>query len=211
MLALTGDGGGRLLLHAALALYSCAGSAFIVVRLRHQLEESLIKERAVSVTDALTVTSNRRGFESGAPAVVDRAALSGLPVTVLIGDVDHFKRINDTYGHAVGDEVLRAVADAIRDCVRDGDLVARLGGEEFAVLTTMPPEGLPVLAERIRTAVAERCSAWGTTISIGGSWSWLGPDAPTAVLEAVWEIVDRADGNLFTAKREGRDRVVLSA
>jgi diguanylate cyclase (GGDEF)-like protein len=211
LLALAGDPLPELLLHTVLSLYASAGSAYIVVRLREHLEASLVNERAVSVTDALTVTSNRRGFESGAPAVVERAARIGLPVTVLIGDIDHFKRVNDTYGHAVGDEVLRTVAEAIRSCVREGDLVARLGGEEFAVLTTMRADGLPALAERIREAVAERCAAWQTTISIGGTWSYLGPDSPAAVLEAVWEIVDRADGNLFTAKRTGRDRVVVSA
>lgn len=210
ILALAGDGWPEIVPHLLLTAYASAGSAYVVLRLRLRLESTVTQARQQSVTDELTTLHNRRGFEDRARWIIADAVRLDRPVTVLLGDVDHFKRVNDTYGHAVGDQVLRTVAEAVSACVRETDVVARLGGEEFVVLSTVTPERVPVLAERIRQAVADACAPWGVTISIGGSWSRLPADLDPA-LETVWTLVDEADGRMFEAKRDGRNRVRVPA
>jgi len=125
-------------------------------------------------------------------------------------DIDHFKRINDQHGHVAGDLVLKAVADALNATVRPMDLVARIGGEEFAIiLPNCPPAFGTTVAERIREHVQERPiglssgQALGCTISIGGAY------APQWVRStpAVW--MERADLQLYRAKSEGRNRTCL--
>jgi diguanylate cyclase (GGDEF)-like protein len=123
-------------------------------------------------------------------------------------DIDWFKSVNDTWGHAVGDEVLRAVSGAIAGAVRDGDVPARFGGEEFAVLLRNP--GLQVaidVGERIRAAVGRldlrRFGPAGVTVSVGVAVS-RAADQPIA------ELVTAADRALYEAKRQGRDRVVAA-
>jgi diguanylate cyclase (GGDEF)-like protein len=130
---------------------------------------------------------------------------------VLVVDVDHFKQVNDTLGHAAGDEVLVEVATRLRDGVRDGDVVARWGGEEFLVLLPEVPDAdsLGQAAERLRAAVAARPvqTAQGerpVTVSVGAC---LAGDGPQLTDDAV----RRADDALYEAKRGGRDRVVLAA
>src|SRR5262249_55934021 len=88
----------------------------------------------LSSRDALTGLANRRSFETGLAREIDRVARSGEPALLLLLDIDHFKRVNDTHGHACGDLVIQAVADALRETVRPMDLPARIGGEEFAVI-----------------------------------------------------------------------------
>jgi diguanylate cyclase (GGDEF)-like protein len=123
-------------------------------------------------------------------------------------DIDRFKRTNDTYGHAVGDEVLRAVAGAIAGAVREDDVPARYGGEEFAVLLRNPSRDEAVeVGERIRAAVAaldlSRHGVPRTSVSVGVAVA----DEPG---RAIAEVIERADGALFEAKRKGRDRVVAA-
>ena len=164
----------------------------------------------LSSRDALTGLANRRSFENAIARETDRVARSGEPALLLMVDIDHFKRINDHHGHVAGDLVIRAVAETLEACVRPMDLVARFGGEEFAIiLPNCPPAFGATVAERIRTSVEERTIALvggqllGCTISIGGAY------APQWVRStpSVW--MERSDLQLYRAKSEGRNRTCL--
>ena len=127
---------------------------------------------------------------------------------MLMVDIDRFKTLNDTYGHAVGDHVLRAVADAIAGAVRDGDVPARFGGEEFAVLLRNPsPEIAQEVGERVRRAVGgldlRHLGVRGVSVSVGVAVA-AEPDIPLEL------VIDDADRALYRAKRGGRDRVVAA-
>jgi diguanylate cyclase (GGDEF)-like protein len=129
-------------------------------------------------------------------------------VGVLMVDIDRFKALNDTFGHGVGDHVLREVATAIAGAVRDGDVPARFGGEEFAVLLRNPSPQVAVdIGERVRRAVGaldlRRMGVPGVSVSVGVAVA----DEPDVPLEAV---IDDADRALYRAKRGGRDRVVAA-
>ena len=164
----------------------------------------------LSSRDALTGLANRRQFELTITREIDRVARAGEPALVLMADIDHFKRVNDTHGHPAGDQVIKAVAAALQDCVRPMDTVARYGGEEFAIILPNCPTafGLTV-AERIRAKVERRSInvALGVdvniTISIGGAFApqWVRSSA------ALW--IERADRQLYLAKSGGRNRVCL--
>ena len=167
----------------------------------------------LSSRDVLTGLANRRSFELALAREVDRVARSGEPALLLVLDVDHFKRVNDTHGHAAGDQVLRAVATALMDSVRPMDLVARIGGEEFAIILPNCPAAFgATVAERVRRRV-ERGPVVSmpagnpieVTISIGGAF------APQWVRStpALW--IERADQQLYRAKALGRNLVQLEA
>lgn len=162
----------------------------------------------LSSRDALTGLANRRAFDLALVREIDRVARSGEPALLLTLDIDHFKKVNDTWGHAAGDEVLRAVAAALQDCVRPMDLVARTGGEEFAII--LPNCGAAfglAVAERVRERVArtpvpvQPGQRVEVTVSIGGAF------APQWVRStpALW--IDRADQQLYRAKADGRNVV----
>jgi diguanylate cyclase len=164
----------------------------------------------LSSRDALTGLANRRSFENALEREADRVARSGEPALLLMVDIDHFKRINDHHGHVAGDLVIKAVAEALEACVRPMDLVARIGGEEFAIiLPNCPPAFGATVAERIRDCVEGRTIALvsgqllGCTISIGGAY------APQWVRStpSVW--MERSDLQLYRAKSEGRNRTCL--
>lgn len=170
----------------------------MVQRLRQGRQEL---ER-LSTTDALTGLSNRRLLTLRLAEELERCYRSRKPFTVLIADVDHFKKYNDAYGHPAGDEVLKKVAAILRASTRAVDCPARYGGEEFAVLLaeTAGEAGLQV-AERIRARVAaEEFLGRKITISIGMAEFPQHGDTPEAVISS-------ADEALYQAKREGRDRV----
>lgn len=158
--------------------------------------------------DGLTGVYNRAFLDGLLPLEVASALRSGRPLTVMLVDVDHFKSINDTFGHAEGDAVLVAIARAIRGSVRASDVVARYGGEEFAVVLpeTSAIEGRG-LAERVRAAVPLECRPFDaragrpTTVTIGVAT--LPDDATSA--EA---ILRAADERLYAGKHDGRDRVI---
>jgi two-component system cell cycle response regulator len=176
--------------------------------LRQNLDYSL----ELAVTDELTGLNNRRFMESQIIALVERAAAGGDPVSALMIDIDHFKAINDTYGHDVGDEVLREFAARLATNVRAIDLPCRYGGEEFTVIMPGAPlEAAEKVAERIRLHVAGapfRVAAGSellnVTISIGVAASLGEGDTPEA-------LVKRADAAVYAAKAGGRNRVIARA
>ncbi|HET9851420.1 MAG TPA: GGDEF domain-containing protein [Candidatus Limnocylindrales bacterium] len=156
-------------------------------------------------TDPLTGLPNRRYFDEFSSLLSARRR-SGDALAVLMIDIDKFKGLNDTYGHPVGDEVLKSVAGAITAAVRDQDVPARIGGEEFAVLLRNPgPAVANEIGERVRQAVRDLDLADmgvpGVSVSVGVA-NAVGPDEP------IHALVDRADRALLRAKRAGRDRVV---
>jgi two-component system chemotaxis response regulator CheY len=129
-------------------------------------------------------------------------------VAVVVVDIDHFKRINDTRGHAAGDQVIQDLASVLAASVRDGDVVVRLGGEEFLLLMTLTAAGDAVrLAEEVRARVEEQLRS--VTVSIGVHEVVPDPDDPLPT--ALWRALDLADRALYEAKRSGRNRVVSAA
>ncbi|MCW5723867.1 MAG: PleD family two-component system response regulator [Maricaulaceae bacterium] len=172
--------------------------------LREQLDESL----EMAVTDPLTGLNNRRYIASRLRQAAEIAANGGPAVSVLIADIDHFKRINDTLGHEAGDAVLRQFADRLRVGLRAVDMAARYGGEEFVIV--MPDSALDQAragAERLRAAVAEQPflvpggGVCPVTVSIGVA-QFTGSDTPESLLK-------RADDALYRAKALGRNRVEI--
>jgi len=163
----------------------------------------------IVLTDPLSGCFNRRGFDQLAVREVSRALRGSHPLSVLALDVDHFKRINDEYGHLTGDEVLREMGLLLRETARLGDVVARYGGEEFEILAPdTNHEGAQILADRIQHAFRTRpFTAVGVdraiTISIGIASDIARNDRIAHVLIA------RADEALYVAKRNGRDRTEL--
>jgi diguanylate cyclase len=173
------------------------------------IRESLSQSEERARTDTLTGLPNRRALEEFFRAAQADAMEQGQPLSALLIDIDHFKRFNDSFGHGVGDQVLRLVAKALRERVREIDLPARYGGEELiAVLPDTDLAGCAVVAERIRRALSEckitRRSTGqelpGITVSIG-----VGQFQPGESME---DVIERCDRALYQAKRTGRNRVV---
>ncbi|MQA32476.1 GGDEF domain-containing protein [Modestobacter roseus] len=183
----------------------------VVFTLRRRVERLLTHTRALSSTDPLTGLANRRCLVEQAPRIWRQARREGQRVVALVLDLDHFKRLNDAFGHAAGDDVLRAVADALTRTVRPTDVLARTGGEELVVIGLAgDPAEARQLAERLRTAVATSTAGRDreVTVSIGVAVTRPGDtEDPT---EALWRLVDRADAAMYRAKESGRDQVVLA-
>lgn len=165
--------------------------------------------RRLAASDALTGLPNRRAFVDAIERERSRAARHALPFSFVMIDVDHFKSVNDTYGHAAGDVVLQAVAAALIGIARRSDVVGRWGGEEFVVALPQTSEaGARVAAERLRKAIADTQCVLpsGETIHVTAS---LG----IASVEVAWQtdaLVARADGAMYEAKAAGRNRVAVS-
>ncbi len=174
-------------------------------RLRANYEQSL----SLALTDSLTGVFNRRYVSAHLPRLLDRAADSNKPVSILMFDIDHFKRVNDTFGHDIGDEVLKEVAERASRNLRNFDLVARLGGEEFVVI--MPDtdgESALMVAERLRNRIGDtvfRISAPVGEIVVTVS---VGVAVGGRVGDTVETLIKRSDEALYEAKRSGRNRVV---
>jgi diguanylate cyclase (GGDEF)-like protein len=161
--------------------------------------------RRRAAEDPLTGLPNRRAFEEALAREVARARRSGAALGLVTLDVDHFKRVNDVHGHAAGDSVLRVVARRMASVAREGDLVARIGGEEFAaVLPGADLDATAEAAERIRAKVGEASvdvSSAKLAVTVSAGAAVLAPGEDGAALQA------RADARLYDAKRTGRDRV----
>jgi two-component system cell cycle response regulator len=164
----------------------------------------------LSLKDPLTGLANRRHFRAVLEREIDRVTRSGEAALLLMLDIDHFKSVNDKYGHLAGDAVLQSVARTLNACIRPMDTLARYGGEEFAVVLPACQTGFGhIVAERIRRAIANNpvrineSVDLSITVSIGGAFAlqWI---RSTTLL---W--TDRADHQLYQAKAAGRDRVSI--
>jgi two-component system, cell cycle response regulator len=158
-----------------------------------------------ALTDALTGMQNRRYFDDALKEYLEEFRRIGKPVGLMVLDLDHFKSVNDTHGHDVGDEVLRRVAQCLKDFTRYHDVAARVGGEEFAVVApNMDLEILQKFAERIRKAISELVIESGNVrLKVTSSFGlalWDGREAADAFYK-------RADKMLYQAKTTGRNRV----
>lgn len=188
--------------------YLAAGMAAVLL-LVSDLAQQL---RRLAASDPLTGILNRRGFEEAAARVLANARRHRQPLSLAIADLDYFKEVNDRFGHAVGDSALQRFTELIAVEIRRGDLFARLGGEEFALVLTATPAAAAVeVLDRLRARIA--------TLTVEGPPGGAPPFTMTAsfgVTEmresdvALASLVDRADGALYRAKLEGRNRVVVS-
>lgn len=161
----------------------------------------------LATTDALTGALNRRRFLERAAEEYTRSRRYDRPLSVVMLDIDHFKRVNDSHGHAAGDDAIRATVRACRESLRSSDLIGRLGGEEFAiVMPETPPINAYGVAQRVReriAATAVRLEAGGelrVTVSLGLSWL-------NATDRSFDPLLARADAALYRAKNTGRNRV----
>jgi two-component system cell cycle response regulator len=170
---------------------------------------ALISEaRRLAATDSLTGLMNRRAFLEAMERERSRAERHTLPLSVLLLDVDHFKKVNDTYGHDAGDIVLRGIASALHRIARKSDFVARWGGEEFVVALVQTAEaGGRVAAERVRRAIAESAFTLpsGEILKVTAS---VGLASASAVVQ-LDDMIIRADRALYVAKGRGRNRVEI--
>lgn len=183
----------------------------LLASLIYPLRNSLLYREAIrsSLRDPLTGIGNRTAMDKMLQREVDLAGRNQLPLTILMIDIDHFKRINDGYGHSVGDEVLKAVADELRTQLRNVDMLFRYGGEEFLVVLSNTNERCAAnIGERLRQSIAElrqpeRRATLGLSISLG--CATLLPQEASASLQ------QRADRALYAAKHSGRNRLCIAA
>jgi diguanylate cyclase (GGDEF)-like protein len=171
-----------------------------------QLEDMLLRVETLAISDSLTGIFNRRRFVHVLSNEFKRAARYTINLSCLLIDIDHFKKVNDAYGHQAGDTVLREVAQIIQACIRDVDTVARWGGEEFVVLSpSTSVENAKLAATRILNAVSQHVfTAFGKlkiTVSIGIA------GIPDPSIDTQEKLVHTADLAMYEAKRNGRNRV----
>ena len=180
-------------------------------RYADRLRQSVRQSIEMALYDALTGLNNRRSFERRLPAMIETARQRGAPLTMMVVDIDHFKRINDTHGHDVGDLVLKGFAAQLQEIVRGGDLLCRLGGEEFVVVTpgcdaaqaTWIAERARRITESREFAIDGAAGAVSITVSIGlAEWRERWDSA---------ELYRRADRALYLSKSAGRNRVTQDA
>lgn len=175
----------------------------------NKLQQNLEEVRSESLTDPLTTLANRKCFDDSLARMVDQAHLRNEPLSLILTDIDHFKRFNDTYGHLTGDQVLRLVALSVKQNVKGRDVAARYGGEEFAVI-------LPDTTLRAATTVADyiRRAVMGKELMKRSTREMLGRvtiSCGVATLhggDTVQALIERTDACLYAAKHAGRNQVV---
>ncbi len=175
--------------------------------LRAQLEQVKVE----ASTDSLTGIANRKEFEQRFTELSARADVQSQPLSVILCDIDFFKRVNDTFGHQTGDQVIRFIASVMDNSKPTGGLVARIGGEEFAMLAPKTNlEQAAVIAEKIRLVVkGKRLVRRSTNIDLGEITVSLGV-AERHLKEQTASVLERADEALYASKRTGRNKVTLS-
>jgi diguanylate cyclase (GGDEF)-like protein len=180
--------------------------------IQREKERKLADEKAkrlenIAMSDALTGIHNRRYFDAALSAYLEEFAKTGASFGLFLIDIDHFKMINDTHGHMIGDGVLRQIAQTIARTAREHDVVARIGGEEFAVIAPYAlRDDLKSIGERYRRSVE------GITIKVGDTT--IQPTISIGIesnkdMETVQDLYHRADRKLYQAKQEGRNRTVV--
>ncbi|MDZ4860213.1 MAG: diguanylate cyclase [Candidatus Hydrogenedentes bacterium] len=192
-------------------LRSRIGAGERIVRLHEELKKANAELVRLAQTDFLTQVFNRSAIVQRLSEELARAARAATSVAVYMLDVDHFKQVNDTHGHAAGDQVLVEVAKRLREQCRPYDATGRYGGEEFVVIAPGPPQNeMDAVGERIRAAIAAAPiktdgGEINVTVSIGGAWA---PPGFTAHVDSVFKYADEL---LYQAKHAGRDCVVTGS
>ncbi len=182
------------------------GTAFIVLLMVKDYHVGVYQR--VASTDFLTGLLNRRAFLENALRLCARQAERGQPVTLMMFDLDHFKSINDRFGHAVGDEALRLFAEVIRNSMRGSDIIGRLGGEEFAAIVPETAGAAAAIAERVR-ANFESAGADNAGNTVGATVS-IGAATAADVVTNIDALIARADAALYRAKSGGRNRLSMA-
>jgi two-component system, cell cycle response regulator len=182
-----------------------------LIELQRQIEAKNRELQELALTDPLTGLPNRRAVESWAPRLLSGAARHGFPFWVIAIDLDHFKSVNDRFGHDAGDQVLKRFADILKLNGRKSDICGRTGGEEFLQIITHAAEAnVRLVVERIREQlVAEKFTLKGTEVSVTASFGVAGFYGKTA--PEFSDLVKDADAALYRAKRLGRNRVELQS
>jgi len=174
-----------------------------------QLQDKVELLRIDSLTDSLTGIANRKFFDRELEHCVAKAQASNGGLCLVMIDIDHFKAINDTFGHMAGDEVLRVVAHSLKQHVQPNDLAARLGGEEFAIiLPDAPLRSALTVAEHVRCRIMAMHFMKRSTGENIGKVTLSGGVAAYRKGDTAWSLIQRADNCLYAAKRHGRNRVV---
>lgn len=175
-------------------------------RLEQDLEAAVRRAEVLARTDELTGLNNRRAFFDLGTQAFKQSRRFGRPIALIMFDVDHFKRINDTHGHTTGDQVLQALVTAARPLIRDTDILGRLGGEEFALI--LPETDLPqalAVAQRLQAAIA------GVTVAHGSAMvrctCSFGVAASSSGCTTLDQLLTEADSALLQAKAAGRNRI----
>lgn len=180
-------------------------------RIMEELQRDLDNVRKEAMTDGLTGLSNRKSFDAAIRRVSEEAAESGMPYSLLMVDIDHFKSFNDNFGHQIGDQVLRLVARTLTDGVKGRDIACRYGGEEFAIiLPETPLEAAITVGNALRRAIATKDvinrntgeKLGRITMSVGAA-EYNGGEDPA-------DLIERADAALYTAKHNGRNQVAAA-
>jgi diguanylate cyclase (GGDEF)-like protein len=200
------------LLYYGLPLSMVAASVLIALGLAdraRQQRQALSEAERRAQTDPLTGVLNRRSLLEHLEAACERAQGREMPISVLFIDLDHFKRINDSFGHPAGDACLRAVVAPIHAELRQSDVIGRIGGEEFVVVLSSAGEesALPIAQRIVQRVAALRIEGFGAPIHLTCS---IGVAASDTL--GVWgeELISRADAAVYGAKRAGRNRVELA-
>jgi diguanylate cyclase (GGDEF)-like protein len=167
-------------------------------------EEQRLQLESIAAHDPLTGAYNRRGMDAEMEIAISSSMRNGSPLGLLVFDLDHFKQINDSFGHEAGDAVLVRIAELTRRSTRRGDRFFRSGGEEFGLLVPgADSESLRFMAEKLRATVEDEvsCNGRAVTVSIGATWLVPG--------ESAADFLSRADAAMYRAKHQGRNRVVV--